>query len=42
MNAIVPEWIWQQIVEKLIKFQILMSAVGFLILKFLTYNIYPK
>jgi hypothetical protein len=42
MNAIVPEWIPQQTVEKLIKFQILISAVDFLILKFLRYNIYTK
>jgi hypothetical protein len=42
MNAIVPEWIRQQIVEKLIKFQTLISAVGFLTLKFLTCNIYTK
>ncbi len=42
MDQIVPEWIRQQTVEKLIKFQTLISAVGFLILKFLTCNTYTK
>jgi hypothetical protein len=42
MDQIVPEWIRQQIVENLIKFQTLISAVGFLILKIFTCNTYTK
>jgi hypothetical protein len=41
-NAIVPLSFWQQIVEYLIKFEILTLALGFLILKFLTSNGYSK
>jgi hypothetical protein len=36
------KWVWQQIAEQLLKSQILTLAVGFLVLKILTCNVYIK
>jgi hypothetical protein len=42
MNIVVPLPFWQQIAKHLIKFEILTSTLGFLILKFSTSNGYSK
>jgi hypothetical protein len=41
-DTIVPSPFWQQTTEQLIKFEILTSALGFLILKFSANNGYTK
>ncbi len=41
-NIVVLKWILQQIAKYWIKYQILTSTIGFLILKILVSNVYKK